>query len=427
MTESEVFWTAYFRERPAYSRILQELRQKYRRYGHPAGTVRLEDASEEECRALRNIFGEPFSPPVRFRAERFEAAMRQLKFPEVCLKEVLELYFDEKLVTNRERRQARDSRFCQMLRAAAEEAESEACHQWLQGLEEKQGGGALLLYREAERDLDGAREALDRACRSLAWLEQNAGRQGRLAVLSAQAAGDPHALDSSALGGKLFLHLPAARGGQAVPENAEQRDALYFRCGILCDSISSTVTQVGLVLMLGNTEHPAYGALRGSHEICTLTLATLSRLTGAHSPSGRAYLVENEMVFSQLCDQAGRFHSPLVCTSGQPSVAALRLLDLLAESGTELYYAGDFDGKGLSIAVQLLSRYPEQLKPWRMTPEDYAVCVCDTPLSDASAALLRGCAGTALEETARAIARAQRAGYQEFLLGQLEADLTETP
>ena len=30
MTESAVFWTAYFRERPAYSRILQELRQKYR-------------------------------------------------------------------------------------------------------------------------------------------------------------------------------------------------------------------------------------------------------------------------------------------------------------------------------------------------------------------------------------------------------------
>ena len=60
MTESAVFWTAYFRERPAYSRILQELRQKYRRYGHPAGTVRLEDASEEECRALRNILESHF-------------------------------------------------------------------------------------------------------------------------------------------------------------------------------------------------------------------------------------------------------------------------------------------------------------------------------------------------------------------------------
>ena len=59
-------------------------------------------------------------------------------------------------------------------------------------------------------------------------------------------------------------------------------------------------------------------------------------------------------------------------------------------------------------------------------PEDYAACVCDTPLSGASAALLQGCLGTALEETARAVAETQRAGYQELLLERLEADLTET-
>lgn len=427
MTEAAAFWTDYFRERPGYSRILEELRGKYRRFGYPAGMIRLPDASEEECCALRNIFGKPFSPPVRFRTEQFEAAMRQLKYPDVCLKEVLELYFQEKIVTGRECRQTRDNRFRQLLRTVAEEAESEACRRWLRALEEKQGGGYLLLYREAERDPDGARDAVGRACRSLAWLEQNPGRQVRLAVLSAQAAGDPHSLDSSALGGKLFLHLLAARTGQPAPENAEQRDALYFRSGILCDSISSTVTQVGLALLSENGEHPAYGLLRGSHESCTLTLANLSRLTGARSPSGRVYLVENEMVFSQLCDQAGRFHSPLVCTSGQPSVAALRLLDLLAESGARMYYAGDFDGKGLSIAAQLLSRYPGRLQLWRMTPEDYEACVCDTPLSDASAALLQGCLGTALEETAKAAAEKRRAGYQEFLLGKLEADLTETP
>ena len=48
MTEAAGFWTAYFREHPAYSRILLELRQKYRKFGYPAGVIRLEDASEEE-------------------------------------------------------------------------------------------------------------------------------------------------------------------------------------------------------------------------------------------------------------------------------------------------------------------------------------------------------------------------------------------
>ncbi len=159
----------------------------------------------------------------------------------------------------------------------------------------------------------------------------------------------------------------------------------------------------------------------------TLSLASLSGLSGAHSPSGRAYIVENEMVFAQLCDQAARFHSPLICTSGQPSVAALRLLDLLTVNGTELFYSGDFDGKGLSIAAQLCARYPTLLRPWHMAPEDYGLCRSDVPLGEASRALLQGCAGTGLELSAEAVRKYGRAGYQELLIPQLETDLIETP
>ena len=68
----------------------------------------------------------------------------------------------------------------------------------------------------------------------------------RLAVLSAEATSDPHALDGGTLSGKLFLYLLAFRSGAEFPENAEQRDWLYYENGILCDSISSLVTQVGL-------------------------------------------------------------------------------------------------------------------------------------------------------------------------------------
>ena len=155
----------------------------------------------------------------------------------------------------------------------------------------------------------------------------------------------------------------AFRQGRERAESTEQRDDLYYENGILCDSISSLVTQVGLILSVGAAEHPAYQLLRQQRELCTLSLASLSRLTGASSPSGRVYIVENEMVFAQLCDRAAEFHSPLLCTSGQPSVAALRLLDLLAASGTTLFYSGDFDGRGLSIAAQLSARYPHLLIP----------------------------------------------------------------
>ena len=379
---------------------MRELLKKYHRYGRPAGTVRLDDATQEECAAARGIFGRPFSPPLRFQTAQFEAALQELRFGKISLKEVLESYFDIEIKTKNELRELESNRFSAMLTQVLEQTDNSACVRWLQTLSNSQGGGYQLLRREAVKDLDGTRRSLLQACRSLDWLERHTQGAVRLAVLSAQSTSDPHALDSGT--------------------------SLYYENSILCDSISSLVAQTGLVLYTGKEEYPAYQLLRQSHEICTLSLANLSRLTGACSPSGRVYIVENEMVFTQLCDRSAQFHSPLICTSGQPSVAALRLLDLLAAEGTQLFYSGDFDGKGLSIATQLCRRYPALLLPWHMTLKDYDLCRSDVLLGDSSRSLLQGCVGTALETSAEAVKQFNRAGYQELLIPLLETDLTET-
>lgn len=418
---------AYFQSRPGYRRILSELLKKYRSYGRPAGTIRLDDATQEECDAARSIFGHPFSPPLRFHAAQFEAALQELRFGKVSLKEVLESYFNTEIRTNSELREAENSRFTTMMTQILKQTDNSLCIRWLQTLKDHQGDGYQLPRREAAKDLDGTRHALLQACRSLDLLEQRTQGMVRLAVLSAHATSDPHALDSGTLCGKLFLRLLSFRSGLAVPANAEQRDRLYYENGILYDSISSLVTQTGLVLLAGTAEHPACSLFRQRREIYTLSLANLSGLTGARSPSGKVYIVENEMVFTQLCDHVSQFHSPLICTSGQPSVAALRLLDLLAREGTQLFYSGDFDGKGLSIAAQLCVRYPNLLKPWHMEIADYDQCRSDILLSKSSRSLLQGCVGTALEAAAEAVKQFDRAGYQELLIPLLETDLTETP
>lgn len=418
---------AYFQSRPGYRRILSELLKKYRSYGRPAGTIRLDDATQEECDAARSIFGRPFSPPLRFHAAQFEAALQELRFGKVSLKEVLESYFNTEIRTNSELREAENSRFTTMMTQILKQTDNSLCIRWLQTLKDHQGDGYQLPRREAAKDLDGTRHALLQACRSLDLLEQRTQGMVRLAVLSAHATSDPHALDSGTLCGKPFLRLLSFRSGLAVPANAEQRDRLYYENGILYDSISSLVTQTGLVLLAGTAEHPACSLFRQRREIYTLSLANLSGLTGARSPSGKVYIVENEMVFTQLCDHVSQFHSPLICTSGQPSVAALRLLDLLAREGTQLFYSGDFDGKGLSIAAQLCVRYPNLLKPWHMEIADYDQCRSDILLSKSSRSLLQGCVGTALEAAAEAVKQFDRAGYQELLIPLLETDLTETP
>ena len=410
---------AFFHENPAYRRMMEEMRRKYKTYGRPAGEIVLRDASGAECDAARGILCETFTPPiVKFKTAHFEEAIRNTPYSGVTLRELLEEYFGDRIRTAREAQAIRTNDFsCLLSDARGQGSVSDA---WLDELALRRGAGYAALKRAAEQNPQSASVALLRACRGLRCLEQQRNTI-RLAVLGAQAVSNPHAFDSGTLCGSLFLHLLCFRTGEDFPKNAVEEAALYDRNGIIRDSISSTVTQVGLSLYTKDGEHPAYAAFRQRRESCVLTLANLETLTAAFSSSGRAYVVENEMVFTQLCDHAKRFHSPLICTSGQPSVAALRLLDLLDNSGMTLLYSGDFDGRGLSITAQLAERYSGRLIPWHMEPEDYALCRSEEALTERSASLLRTL--RALPATADAVLNAGYAGYQELLLPLLEKDL----
>lgn len=422
--ETAAACAAFFRERPGYHRILTLLLQKYKSFGRPAGTICLTDATPEECDAARALFGRTFSPPLRIKTAEFEAALQSTPFQGVTLKEVLECYFGTSIQTKQELQDERETRLLQVLARSRQEAESEVCRRWLEELSQKRGEGYSLIRQALQKEGAGeVQQALLRACRSMEWLERHPDERVRMAVLSAYATSDPHALDLNTLSGKLFLHLLAVKTGEAFPSGAEKRAALCYRCGILCDSIASSVTQVGLCLYAAGEEHPAYRAFRLGHEAGTLTLTNLAGITAGDSPSGKVYLVENQMVFSQLCDRAESFRSPLICTSGQPTVAVIRLLDLLVSTGTELFYSGDFDGKGLSIALQLLERYPHHLHLWHMAAEDYERCRSDVRLSGDSRALLQSCAGTVLAPVASIVGEAGYDGYQELLLAQLQEDL----
>lgn len=411
---------AYFKERPAYSRMMAQMLRKYRSYGESKGYVCIEDATEDELEAARAFFGRSFSAPLKFKLSDFESELQNTPFRGVTLQALLARYAGKPLRTNQEEHKQQMQSFAEMIGQTTTVIRSDICRRWLADLAERRGGGYKLVRQEMAKG--DASMALRSACKSVDWLETHAGPI-RLAVLSAQATSNPHALDGNTAAGKLLLHFLAYRANCDFPKNAEQRDELYYRGGILCDSIASSVTQVGLVLNNNdNEEHPAFHAFRSRREICTLTLTNLAKLFSASSPSGKAYLVENQMVFSQLCDHAELFHSPLICTSGQPQVAVLRLLDLLSDAKTDLFYSGDFDGEGLSIAARLMARYGGGLYLWHMAPKDYAACRSEEKLGDF-------CWQSTdfnpdLEQTAKMLQTQGYAGYQELLLPVLLHDLT---
>lgn len=100
-------------------------------------------------------------------------------------------------------------------------------------------------------------------------------------------------------------------------------------------------------------------------------------------------------------------------------------MDMLVSMDCELYYAGDFDPEGLSMAQRLLERYPESCHLWHM---DVASYEASHPVMDVSerANKLVAITHPLLVPLADRLKQTGKAGYQEALLEQYVADLNKS-
>jgi uncharacterized protein (TIGR02679 family) len=267
------------------------------------------------------------------------------------------------------------------------------------------------LVRRLARTPDAARALAAQTARALRALP--AEPPDSLPAFAARVLGSAHALDDGTPLATLTLSGVRALTGHPDGTGAAWRRAAWASAGLLCDELSSTV----LTLNLRGT--PVLDGMADAGEPCVLTLRHLAR----RPPSLTARLVhvcENPAVLAAAADIHGPGAAPLVCLQGQPSAAALTLLDRLHTLGATLRYHGDFDWGGLRIAGTLLRRVPWQ--PWRYTAADYRAAAA---LATAAAPPLTGSpAGTPWDPPlAPALSELGVRVEEEAVLGQLLSDL----
>ena len=117
------------------------------------------------------------------------------------------------------------------------------------------------------------------------------------------------------------------------------------------DNISSLVHAFGIRLKKQEIWHPAYEAFCRCGEPYVLTMENLKGITEVRPVGTCVYIVENEMVFSYLMEQVQGKNVSLLCTSGQPRYAALKLISLIVQSGIPIYYSGDLDPDGIKTRI----------------------------------------------------------------------------
>lgn len=187
-------------------------------------------------------------------------------------------------------------------------------------------------------------------------------------VLANRLCGDPHALDLGLAARRYFEHILVCRHdslGYRHPLRAGQRAALLAASNLAADGISSQVWAVGLV-----STDPMVAAARERGHVIGLPLVTLAAITDVAAYANIAYAVENRSVFGALLPTIAAL-SPerrptVVCTSGNPSLAARVLLQRLAAAGVTVCYGGDTDARGRMISDAIAALVGDRYRPWHM-------------------------------------------------------------
>ena len=462
----------YLRER-GLDRIATLARQKLILYGRPAGRLVLPDAGSEEHAGIAALAGRRVGQDeLRVSLSDLDAWLLRSRFA-CSLEDALAAYFGEPVpsrpLQKAEARAAVASareEFRQALEALAESFPAASlARRWLA---EGGHGVAWLVQRWGRLEVSAREErlALIRGvARALARLPLDEPR--RLAVFADECLGNPHALDPTEEAGRLFVQAlldvapdPDADAARLspVPLLSEQgswerppsfradgtsresrvtaatlstaeRGRLYEVFGLLVDTLSPTVAAFNLreaIWTNGARETFPPGVLD------VLPLRRLLAWRSLRAAGERVFVVENPVVFEEILDPlepkvaAGEDVPTVLCTSGWPSAAGLRALDLIVRGDGEiqLAYSGDFDLAGLRIAASLSRRYPSAFRPWRLSADDYLAALRPTsPAASPSDLDALATLQPSFPDLISAIQSAGRWAYQEAIATRLIDDV----
>ena len=122
------------------------------------------------------------------------------------------------------------------------------------------------------------------------------------------------------------------------------------------------------------------------------------------------------MVYSYLQKEIKDKNIALICSSGQLSLTASKLIELLVKGNNKIYYSGDIDPEGIGICDRLWQKYPNNIFPWKMNTNAYNQSVSNEEISNSRISKLNKVINPILIETSKLLKENKKAGYQENII-----------
>ena len=412
---------AYFGQSPVWKKVLRGFREKYSSYGRFGGKVVLKNLKSQDIEELEGFFGKSFhgQKSVTVSAEKFRQALEVSRYKNMTPEWLLENFFEEPLLGKQEQkllRQQEKERIWENFRKSYEGMPIETVEESLKNI-----------VKDSEnRELTEWERLLRLGAEMYNHLPYRQSEKLYLAVFAAMLTGNPHAFDNGTADGNfLYQIIQMDMESRSIKIEASEifpaykRQKSYLMAGIMLDDISNyaMLYQVQAVKKDGSIHQGMAGFAREQH-IVQVPLAVISEWELLRCSQDEIYIVENPSVFAVLCgkEKEKNTRRAYMCMNGQPRLAGLMVLELLAKSGTKVYYAGDLDPEGILIAQKLSRYYKGEFHYWPMETEDYETCKPEEVISPKRMKILERITDDRLKPVVERIKAYGTAGYQEMLM-----------
>lgn len=411
-------WSAYLKTKQV-KRLMIELKKKWISNGHLTGKITLNNISDEEKRDIEGIMGIHFSNSLN--AKNFESAITQnTVFGDSDFKEILELYFGTKLITSKEKKLIKkneDEFFFESLKKILDDINANSkLYDWLIDVQSSKNFGYKTIQRLRKSKPNDIITICSNVFKGINEVIQNQNIYS-IAIFASKISGNPHFLDrNSGDGSTLFVSILAYIFKEDYPTDSKSWYELLEKANLIKDEIAGSLAIFNIHLIIKNTNHQGAEWCYKYKQPFMLAYCNLVNVDKATTDNNLVYVVENEMVFTTLQKEIKDNDIALICTSGQPSLTAQKLIELLVKGNNRIFYSGDIDPEGLGICERLWKKYPNNITPWLMNKNDYLASISNEEVSVQRLSLLDKIENPILKETSILLKENKKAAYQENMI-----------
>lgn len=408
-----------------FSEFMQLWKKQYEKYGTCKGSIDLVlDDSNREC--ISGLMGKDYYGVdcVHITFRQLQKAILNTKYENCDFNEVLKMYFNQGVFTNKHRQEQEQIRVQNIFKHFfKQEGKSK---QWIYNTYTNRDS---VYIRIVQASKENEQKCINTVCvvmKALNHLPMWENKKENISLFASYHTKNPHAFDKNTFAYYLMMHGIVYFLKVDFPKtNLEQNEILY-RAGLYQDGISNYCSVARLQAFNENNQpHLGWAGFYDSYEALNVNMDNLLHIHFI-TCCDRVYIVENPSVFQALLKKIKKEKIEkigLVCTNGQLNYSAYLLLDILVNSNVEIYYSGDMDPEGLLIADKIKQRYPS-IKLWCYAVRQYEISKSKEQATDQRMHMLDALKDEALIRIGKCISENKnRVGYQENMIEEYHKTL----